>query len=256
MSVRRSVRLVIGLAAASALLGASGAHAATVRLGSPLTANFIASAMGGSGNVTWSQTVLPGSMTTSPSDGTVISWQNRTNGGPFRLVIIRPVGAQFTNVGTSDPYEPASFAASPVISTSLPIKAGDQIGIETTTGNGFDATGVASGITGAKAIAWVPHLAGGQTRSADPLVDDSEIALNAVVRYCAVPSLKGKKLGAAKSALAAADCTLGNVKRPKSKAARKKAKFVKSQSAAPGTSISDTAPIDLKLGKKPKKHKK
>jgi hypothetical protein len=46
------------------------------------------------------------------------------------------------------------------------------------------------------------------------------------------------------------------VKRPKSKSARKKAKFVKSQSVAPGTSISDTAPVDLKLGKKPKRHKK
>jgi hypothetical protein len=248
--------LVIGLVGMVALLGASGAQGATVRVGSPLTANFIATAMGASGNVTWSQTVLPGSMTTSPSDGTVIGWQNRTLGGPFRLVIIRPTGAQFANVGTSDPYAPANFAASPVISTNLPIKAGDLIGIETTTGNGFDATGVASGVTGAKSIAWVPHLAPGQTRSSDPLVDDKEIALNALVRYCAVPSLKGKKVGAAKAALASADCTVGTVKRPKSKTARKKAKFVKSQSVAPGTSISDTAPIDLKLGKKPKKHKK
>jgi hypothetical protein len=248
--------LAIGLAGVFALLGTSGAQATTVRIGSPLTANFIATGMGAGGNVTWSQTLLPGSMTTSPSDGTVISWQNRTQGGPFRLVIIHPSGEQFSNVATSDPYAPANFAASPVIKTNLPIKAGDQIGIETTSGNGFDATGVTGGVAGAKGIVWAPHLAPGQTRSADPLVDGSEIALNATVRYCAVPNLKGKKLGAAKSALASSDCTVGNVKRPKSKSARKKAKFVKSQSVPPGTSISDTAPIDLKLGKKPKRQKK
>jgi beta-lactam-binding protein with PASTA domain len=109
---------------------------------------------------------------------------------------------------------------------------------------------------GGTAIAWAPHLASGQTRSADPLPDGTEIALQATVRFCSVPALKGKKLGAARQALAAADCTAGAVKKPKKKAARKKAKFVKSQSAAPGTSISDTAPIDLTLGKAPKKHRK
>jgi hypothetical protein len=254
--VRRSVQVAIGLAGVLATLSSAGAQAATVRVGSPLTGNFIATGMGASGNVTWSQTALPGSMTTSPSDGTVVSWQSRTLGGPFRLVIIRPSGSQFSNVATSDPYAPANFAASPVIPTNLPIKAGDRIGIETTSGNGFDATGVAGGVTGATGVVWAPHLAPGQTRSADPLVDGSEIALNATVRYCAVPNLKGKKIGAARRVLAAADCTVGTVKRPKSKSARKKAKFVKSQSVAPGTSISDTAPVDLKLGKKPKRHKK
>jgi len=76
------------------------------------------------------------------------------------------------------------------------------------------------------------------------------------VRFCSVPNLKGLKIGAAQNALVAADCTVGTLKRPKKKAARKKAKFVKSQTAVPGTSISDTAPIDLTLGKGPKKHKK
>jgi hypothetical protein len=239
-------------------LGAtSSAEAATVTVGSPLTANFVATAMGASGNVTWAQTALPAAPVSSPSDGTVVSWRNRTLGGTYRLVVIHPVGGgQFTNAGASDAYHPVNFAASPAITTSLPIKAGDLLGIETTTGNGFDAVGLAAGVSGATAIAWVPHLASGQTRSSDPLVAGNEIALQATVRFCSVPTLKGLKVGAAKQALAAANCTVGAVKKPKKKAARKKAKFVKAQSAAPGTSISDTAPIDLTLGKAPKKHKK
>lgn len=252
MRGRAAVAATIASAAALAFAGTAGA--ATVTVGSPLTANFIATAMGGSGNVTFAQAVLPGAKTTSPTDGTIVSWRNRTLGGPFRLVVIRPVGAQFTNVGTSAPYQPANFAASPVIPTSLAIKAGDMIGIETTTGNGFDATGIAT-TAGASAIAWVPHLAAGPARGADPLAPNNEVALNAVVRYCAVPNLRGKKLAAAKSALAAADCTFGKAKKPKKKSKRKKAKFVKSLSVAPGTSISNTAPIDLTLGKKPKKKK-
>ena len=88
----------------------------------------------------------------------------------------------------------------PQIPTSLPIKAGDLVGFENTTGNGFDGVGVAQMVSGASAVSWIPHLAEGQSRPADPLVGGTEIALNATVRYCAVPDLKGKKLAGAKAA--------------------------------------------------------
>jgi hypothetical protein len=253
--MRGRAGLTATVATAAALTFAGTAGAATATVGSPLSANFIATGMGAMGDVTWAQTALPGASTASPTDGTIVSWQNRTLGGPFRLVVIRPVGSQFTNAGSSDLYKPANFAASPVIPTSLPVKAGDLIGIETTTGNGFDATGIAT-TPGASAVAWTfPHLQPGPPRTPDPLVANSELALRATVRYCAVPSLRGKKLAAARAALAAADCTFGKAKKPKKKSLRKKAKFVKSLSVAPGTSISDTAPIDLRLGKKPGKKK-
>ena len=54
--------------------------------------------------------------------------------------------------------------------------------------------------------------------------------------------------------LAAADCALGKVRRPKNEAIRKKAKFVKTESAVAGSSVSDTAPVDLMLGKE--RHRK
>jgi hypothetical protein len=162
-------------------------------------------------------------------------------------------------IGTaiSAPYAPANFAASPVLPASLPIQAGDLIGIQTTSGNGLDSVGAATPVVGARAIAWaLPALSSTAPDPADPLVDDLEMAVRATIRFCAVPDLKGKKLTKAIAALAAADCKLGAVKQPKGKRKRKKAKFVVRQSSPAGTSISDTAPIELKMGKKPKKKKK
>ena len=74
----------------------------------------------------------------------------------------------------------------------------------------------------------------------------AEYALSATVRYCLVPKLKGKKPKAAKKALKAADCTFGGKR--KSKKHTKKKKVVK-QTVAPGTSISDTAPVAIKVSR-------
>jgi hypothetical protein len=254
MSRRRGTLAAAGCVVAMAI-AASGAQAATVTVGSPLTGNYIATAMGAGGDVTFAQTALPGATVASPTDGTIVSWRNRTLGGPFRLVVVRPVGAQYANAGSSDLYEPVDFAASPVIPVSLPVLKGDLIGIETTTGNGFDAVGIDDGVTGAAGLAWTfPHLAPGPPRAGDPLVAGSELAMQAVVRYCAVPKLKGKRVKAARKALAAGGCTLGKIKRPKGKA-RARAKFVRKQTVPAGSSISDTAPVGIKLGPKRKSGK-
>ena len=89
-----------------------------------------------------------------------------------------------------------------------------------------------------------------------------EFAYNATVRYCLVPSLIGQNLSAAGDALTGAACQLGSVTKKKvkknKKGKKKKAKlFVKSQSAAAGTSLADGAAVDVSLApKKAKKHKK
>ena len=70
-----------------------------------------------------------------------------------------------------------------------------------------------------------------------------------------MPNVIGKKQAAASDALAAADCSVGQILKPKQKAKRKKAKFVRSTSVPAGTAVSDTTPIDLSFGKKPKKKK-
>jgi uncharacterized membrane protein YgcG len=63
---------------------------------------------------------------------------------------------------------------------------------------------------------------------------------------CVVPKLVGKKLGAAKAALAKADCKLGKVQKPKG-ANPKTAKVVK-QGKKPGTRLKAGAKVTVKLG--------
>jgi beta-lactam-binding protein with PASTA domain len=63
---------------------------------------------------------------------------------------------------------------------------------------------------------------------------------------CTVPKLKGKKLKAAKKALAKADCKLGKVK--KLKGATTKTGKVKKQSPKPGTILAPGAKVRVKLG--------
>ena len=73
---------------------------------------------------------------------------------------------------------------------------------------------------------------------------------------CKVPTLAGKTLAQAKSALTAANCILGKVTKPKAKKGKKlPALVVKSSTPATGASPA-SGKVDLKLGKKPKPKKK
>jgi subtilisin family serine protease len=72
---------------------------------------------------------------------------------------------------------------------------------------------------------------------------------------CKVPKLAGKSLAQAKSALSAANCTLGKVTKPKAKKGKKLPALVV-KSSTPAAGVSTSGKVDLKLGKKPKpKHK-
>jgi hypothetical protein len=135
---------------------------------------------------------------------------------------------------------------------SLPIRAGQIVGFDDT---GTTDTFSLMTVPGATYTDWNPPLADGSSLPyTNPYGAGAELAFNADVRYCVVPALTGRKLGAAREALAAADCALRKIVRPKKRARRRKAKFVRAESVAAGTSISDTAPVDLMLGKK--RHKK
>jgi hypothetical protein len=252
----RRTALAVGCATVAIAAGAGTAQGATLTMGSSLNGGFPATAVGASGNVTFAQTVLPGAVTASPTDGTIISWRAPLEGTQFRLIVIRPAGGLYSSAGTSAVHTSAVYGPTPAIPTSLAIKKGDLVGLETTSGDGGDLFGFRPGATGAAGLVWaVPPLSAGPPRAGDPIVADGEIALQATVRYCAVPKLKGKRVKAAKKALAAGGCKLGKVKRPKGDA-RKAAKFVRKQTAPAGSSISDTAKVGIKLGPKPQKRKK
>jgi hypothetical protein len=72
---------------------------------------------------------------------------------------------------------------------------------------------------------------------------------------CKVPKLAGLKLAAAKSALAAAHCTLGKVTKPKAKKGKKLPSLVV-KSSTPDANASTAGTVDLKLGPKPKPKRK
>lgn len=71
---------------------------------------------------------------------------------------------------------------------------------------------------------------------------------------CTVPKLAGKSLAKAKSALKAAGCTLGKVKRPRPRKGKKLGALVV-RSSTPKADANTTGPVALKLGPKPKKRR-
>ncbi len=237
-----------------ALITASQARAATVTIGSPLTGPFSPGTAGMPS--TWTNTALPpGGTLTSPSDGTIVRWRIvGAEGGPFELRVLTPVGGTtYTGAGTGPPQIPTTDATQ-TFPASLPIKAGQIVGFDSTRAMDMFASMAAPGATYTD---WNPPLADGSTIPyTNPYGADYEIAFNADVRYCVVPPLTGMKLGAARRALTAADCAVGRIVRPKQKARRRKAKVVRAESVAAGSSISDTVPIDLTLGKKGHKKKR
>jgi hypothetical protein len=182
---RRLVAVLLGTAALLFTLG-PGAQAATVTIGSPLTTTFPGQ-FESQPSGTWVNSSLsePGANVASPVAGTIVRWRiaGNHNDGPFKLRVLRPgPGGVFTGAGTS-----ASVALLPgtqTLSTSLPIQAGDVIGLNGITGSQLPVASV----TGSHLINWNPALADGST-SAPPYTDfnDFELGFNADVEYTPPP---------------------------------------------------------------------
>src|SRR3954451_25248495 len=240
------------LATAAALLGATGAQANTITLGNPLT-NPSYTTSGFSGARTFFNTkLIDGSDPASPVDGTVTSWAVGRPDGSFSLRVLRKVGPVSWAAFAGDDERQLVFdpAPSPPQPTSLPIKKGDLIAL--VDGGG---TNLAHSNIGSSVILESPAEVGGPPPLLFTTSTTNNYIFNATVRYCLVPNVIGKKEPAARSALAAADCTVGQILKPKKKGKRKKAKFVRATSIAAGTAVSDTTAVDLTFGKKPKKKK-
>jgi hypothetical protein len=241
------------LAVAAALLGATGAHANTITLGNPLTNPSYFSSGFSSARTFFNTRLIDGSDAASPVDGTVISWAVGRPDGSFSLRILRQVGTDSYAAFAEDAERQLEFdpAPSPPQPTSLPIKKGDLIALAD--GGG---TNLAESNTGSSVILPSKAEVGAPAQSPFSTSAANNYVFNATVRYCLVPNVIGKKEPAARSALAAADCPVGQILKPKKGVKRKKAKFVRATSVPAGTAVSDTTPIDLSFGKKPKKKKR
>lgn len=221
-------------------------------VGSPLTSPFAGSFVG---TTTETNFTLgePGSRATSPVNGTIVSYQVKvdpSSTGRFAIRAIRPAsGGTFTGAGSGTALTPPGTGLQ-TFSASLPIRAGDFVGLDLADPGSSVAFQDGGPSAGSTIYEWGNNgfLADGATAPPAYTYPDGELAFNAEVRYCVVPNVVGKKLKKAKAALAAADCTVGRISPRKKK--RKGKKYVLSQSAAIGASISDTAPVDLALGRR------
>lgn len=233
--------LAAAVVAAATILSLETARAATVTVGSSLTGPFEPDVSFGGATRT-NLTLPPPANATSPVDGTAISWS--FIGAQMTPRIIRPVGGGlYTGAGTGPEQAGAGEGViSGPFPISLPIKAGDLFGVDT---EGSISPFATRDLPGAARGIWAP-LSDGAPGRAPTAQPGAELGIQAVVRYCLVPKLKGKKPGKAKQALRAADCTVGHVR--KGRKARKK-RVVK-QSVSPGSSISDTQPVDLRVSRK------
>jgi hypothetical protein len=160
--------------ATAATLAIAGTAQAAVTIGSTLATPFAANDPGCNAGVPCTATnlALPAANQAagglfSPVNGTITSWKAAANTGvDVSLQVIRPVsGTTYTGVATS---APASWATgvSPDFATSLPIQAGDGIGLLNRNQNLIYGNN-----PGATIAAWylapAGFLADGSTRAAD-----------------------------------------------------------------------------------------
>jgi hypothetical protein len=144
---------------------------------------------------------------TSPVNGTIVQWRVVTLGtGQYALRVMRPAGGDaYTGVGIS--AQTISSPGSYTFAASLPIQAGDLIGMDLPDNNGIAATN----ITGGSHSTWVPSIPEGSPAS--PVFSNiGEAAFNADVQFpdaAAAPpptQKKCKKKKHKRSASAAKKC--------------------------------------------------
>lgn len=134
MTARVPRKPLVLLACVAGLLGATPvAQGAIVTVGSLRTDFLESTAAGSPGPITLANPVVSfGGTALAPVDGTILRWHvSGAIGGPFYLRVLRPSGVTYIGVGKSAAGLPASVATQ-TFDTSLPVRAGDLIGLDTT----------------------------------------------------------------------------------------------------------------------------
>lgn len=139
---KHRVGLTALVAALAMVFGAASAQASTVTVGSVLPIEYTSTPF--EQVKTMFNTAIPerGSNLTSPVSGAIVRWRIQgAKGGPFYLRVLHPNGAgAYSSVGTSGGATPSGTGVQ-VFAANIPIKAGDQIGIDPT--NPTDEIGIA-----------------------------------------------------------------------------------------------------------------
>jgi hypothetical protein len=176
---------LLGLAAvvaagACALIGAGGAQASTITVGSVLPPGYVSKPF--EEVQTRLNTALPekGANLVSPVNGVIVRWRMQgAKGGPFFLRVLHPNGSgAYTARGTSDAVTPSNTGLQ-TFSANIPVHAGDQIGVDPT--NASDEIGVVE-VSGAGFTSIFPTPAEGATVPARDPKSGLEIELSAEIQ--------------------------------------------------------------------------
>lgn len=184
---RRLFLLLIALATGVLALAASSASANTVQVGAPGGGSAGGGWLNlGGSPVTVANTSLgePGAHVTSPVTGTIVGWQVTTLGvGSYRLHVLRPSSSgRYTEEGSA-PGD-VTVSGPNTFSASLPIQAGDAIGVDVPAAQGIGGHVV----TGSAWALFSPAFAGGTAAGpAATSSGDRELLFNAQVQYAPTP---------------------------------------------------------------------
>jgi hypothetical protein len=249
---------------------ASVASANTTTLGSTLANDFDGGISSGP-TLSVQLSFAPGTSSNpvvSPANGVITGWKVKSadDGAIYTLKVMRPNGPISLAAATNTNFTavrsvqaPTSVPAGTALSTpagvifdypaSLPISKGDYIGLLT---GGADDDVPQKTTNGLTQNVFANNFAGlpADGAAADLLADEQhDLLLQATVRYCAVPNLKGKKAKAAKRALRAADCAPRVVR--KASGNKLRGKVIKQKQKA-GTTAPPGTPVKIVIGTKAK----
>ena len=175
---RLGVLIVTAISACA--LFASAAQASTITIGSVLPAGSTPTPFGQV--ETFFNTALPekGANLVSPVTGTIVRWRVLdAAGGPFYLRVLRPNGSGgYSAAGTSNPATPTGPGLQ-TFSANLPIRAGDLIGVDPSSGT--DTIGIAE-VPGASYGFVFPPPFDGATVAPSGSVSGKEVELSAEVQ--------------------------------------------------------------------------
>jgi hypothetical protein len=188
-------RAVVVLALAALAVAASPARSrADVTIGNDFSNPATPSTFGACAPCTVFQATQPGGTVTSPIDGIITSWRYRPGsvGDVYALRVLHPVGTQYTGAGTSatTTVPPGPPVPSPAIGTTLPIRAGDRIGLQVVSPPGQGAPIVTPGGTDMLGYFSAPDLADGSTRT--PLFgapSGQQLLVQATIQPCDNPTV-------------------------------------------------------------------
>ena len=279
MNRRLTRTALVTVIALTALAGTSAmASADTVVMGSTLANDFDSPGQSIAAPTVSAQLSFdPGTSpnpVASPANGVITGWKVKSadDGALYTLKVLRPNGPVSLVVATDSNFTavasvaaPSAIPAGTAVSTptgkifdypaSLPISKGDYIG-ELATGAVSDIPqhttgGVPKNLT-ANNFSGLPADGAVAPLKAD---EQHDLLLQATVKFCNVPDLKGLKLADAQSKLAAADCgsTVTNKKLKKNKKNKKKKGKVLSQTVPAGTTAAPGTPVGIKVAKLKKK---